>query len=619
MNLLKRWSFGKRPSRRSRLRRWSQYPAQVESLETRTLLSTYVVTSALDTVDANDGVLTLREAITAANATAEHDTITFNIGSGGAYTIQPLSALPYITKPLTIDGTSQPGYSGTPLIELDGSRAGITNGLNVTGGGSTVRGLVINRFLLSGIALSSGGGNTIEDNWIGTDFTGTLDQGNGQQGIRIDNSANNTVRNNTISGNNANGIALLNSYSTGNMIQGNKIGTTADGNAALGNGIWGIIIQFSANNSIGGGTDSFCNVISSNTRGGILLVGSGSRGNVIAGNRVGTCASGVKSMGNGGDGIRFSNGATGNFIGGSGEDGNVIAFNGRNGITLYDSTVGGNSFRGNAVHGNAVDQIDPGPLGCSCVAPTIHSAEWNGSELRIVGTFTGAANTTYFLDFFLSATDDPSTFVGGQQFLFSIQVTTDANGQASFDVTHACAVDPNQVTSATTVDSAHSLSLFSAATTIAQVEPPAPPPPPPEPEPEPVPEPAPERTPAERLRDVRESLRDLIRGKVGKAHMQALLKMLAKAEHHLEHGRETQSLVMLKVSAKKLTTLMKTGRLDPEDGQPLLEELRRIIQEVQEQRNDKVEQMLGKLRGTWGKGLDDLFSGKNFEKFASFI
>src|SRR5207253_10170338 len=88
---------------------------------------------------------TLRAAIEQANATSGADTITFNIGTG-PQTIKPASPLPTISGPVTIDGTTQPGHDTAPIIELDGSNAGTastTNGLVITAGGSTVKGLIV--------------------------------------------------------------------------------------------------------------------------------------------------------------------------------------------------------------------------------------------------------------------------------------------------------------------------------------------------------------------------------------------------------------------------------------------------------------------------------------------
>ena len=84
------------------------------------------------------------------------------------------------TDAVILDATSQPGYPGKPIIEIDGTSvaAGDQNGLTLQAGGSTVRGFVINRFKNDGIEIELGDGNTIEGNYIGTDVTGTLDQGN---------------------------------------------------------------------------------------------------------------------------------------------------------------------------------------------------------------------------------------------------------------------------------------------------------------------------------------------------------------------------------------------------------------------------------------------------------
>src|SRR5688500_10596152 len=72
-----------------------------------------------------NSICTLRAAIVQAHSHPGADLITFNISPGGAQTITPGLRLPEITDPVTIDGTTQPGFAGAPLIEL--------NGVNVTG------------------------------------------------------------------------------------------------------------------------------------------------------------------------------------------------------------------------------------------------------------------------------------------------------------------------------------------------------------------------------------------------------------------------------------------------------------------------------------------------------
>src|SRR5512135_2826797 len=108
--------------------------------------ATFTVNSAADTDDGicNATNCTLREAVEAANAAPGPDIIRFSIGSG-AKTIALLSPLPTITDPVTLDATTQPGYSGNPLIELDGSGAGPgANGFRINAGNSVVAGFVIN-------------------------------------------------------------------------------------------------------------------------------------------------------------------------------------------------------------------------------------------------------------------------------------------------------------------------------------------------------------------------------------------------------------------------------------------------------------------------------------------
>jgi hypothetical protein len=89
---------------------------QIEALEGRCLPSTFLVTT---TDDAGAG--SFRQAILDANATPGTNEIDFAIGDGGAQTIRPTSALPEVTHSVVIDGTTQPGFAGSPLIDLDGA------------------------------------------------------------------------------------------------------------------------------------------------------------------------------------------------------------------------------------------------------------------------------------------------------------------------------------------------------------------------------------------------------------------------------------------------------------------------------------------------------------------
>ena len=104
--------------------------------------STLVVTNTNQS-----GPGSLYQAIVDANDPGPRDTITFNIPGAGPHTIAPTArSCRSITQPVVIDGTTQPGYAGTPLIEISGQNAGTAFGLVVNGSNSIVRGLAINRF-----------------------------------------------------------------------------------------------------------------------------------------------------------------------------------------------------------------------------------------------------------------------------------------------------------------------------------------------------------------------------------------------------------------------------------------------------------------------------------------
>jgi parallel beta-helix repeat protein len=164
---------------------------------------------------------------------------------------------------------------------------------------------VINRFAYAGIIIQGGSENVIEGNYIGTDVTGTIAQGN-SDGIRIEDAPNNLIGGNSpaarniISGNERTGMEILWSGSVGNTVQGNYIGTDATGTAGLGNRTHGIHTYADTYSVIGPG-----NVVSDNgdsaLRDGfaILLTASNEAGySQVIGNLVGTDVSGTMALGN---------------------------------------------------------------------------------------------------------------------------------------------------------------------------------------------------------------------------------------------------------------------------------------------------------------------------------
>jgi len=313
--------------------------------------ASFTVTSA-----GNSGAGTLRQAILGVNSNPGPHTITFNISGSGPFTITPSTSFPSISNVVTIDGTSQPGYAGAPIIELNGASAGASSsGLTITCGGCTVRGLVINRFGQNGILLMNGGTNTITGNYLGTDVTGTLRRGNSGANLLITNSAANLIggttaaERNIISGGNDDGVDLVGTGARNNVIQGNYIGTDVTGTLSVSNwnGIW--IIQGAHSNVIGGTVTGAGNVISGNNEEGLEIQDATSRWNVIQGNFIGTDRTGTLSVSNRGSGVLLEN-SGGNQLGGSTVGaGNVISGNGKDGVRIAGTSATNNLMRGNFI------------------------------------------------------------------------------------------------------------------------------------------------------------------------------------------------------------------------------------------------------------------------------
>jgi hypothetical protein len=305
----------------------------------------------------DSGAGSLRQAILDANANAGADVINFSIGTG-QQTIVLATALPVITDPVTIDATTQPGFAGVPLIEVQPDRTLVFDGFKITSGNSVLRGLVINRFRGHAVVLETGGGNVIEGNYIGTDATGTAGEGNFSNGVFILSSSNNRVggltagARNVISGNFQNGVHMALGASN-NVVQGNYIGISAAGNVAVPNVNDGVLIFNNApNNTIGGTTTAARNVISGNSSDGISI--DSSNGTVIQGNFIGLNAQGDAAINNVSNNLAVSN-SSNTIIGGSTTTpgtapGNVIVsmflFGGAN--TLVQGNLVGTNAAGTA-------------------------------------------------------------------------------------------------------------------------------------------------------------------------------------------------------------------------------------------------------------------------------
>jgi parallel beta-helix repeat protein len=363
-----------------------------------------------------DGVISLREAIQAANNTAGEDTIGFNIpGCGGVCAIQPLTPLPALSGGgTTIDGYTQPGAAPATettlailLIELDVSQ--VTefsgDGILITSANNVVQGLVINRYGLnangatSGIEIIGEGAfnNIVAGNYIGTDPSGT--SGTSSEGCSVilspdthDNliGGDSPGERNILSANNVYGVKLDGVGVDGNTVSGNYIGADATGTADLGNRLEGVYIGASASgNTIGGDTLGERNIISGNNQMGIWLRGSTNyhpTDNVIIGNYIGLDVTGAARLANTGEGVTIWN-AQDNFI-----MYNVISGNGDEGIYLSanDADLTGNVIVGNLIGTDATGTVEMRNLEDGI---SIYSSDgYQARDNLIGGVVVGAGN-----------------------------------------------------------------------------------------------------------------------------------------------------------------------------------------------------------------------------------
>jgi hypothetical protein len=254
---------------------------------------------------------------------------------------------------------------------------------NTIGGTAPVARNVISGNRADGI-LSAGTGEVIEGNYIGTDITGT--QGLGNNGDGISASSNTTIGvaggGNVISANGGNGISLP---GTANLVQGNQIGTDITGTHALGNGGSGVFITGS-NNTVGDTAVGAGNLISANGGDGIEIIADGTQ---VQGNLIGTNGSGTAALGNGGDGIAILNGSANTIGGTTTAAANVISANGGSGVFIAGVSATSNLIAGNFIGTDVSATISLGNRGDGV---TIQ----NASNNTIAGTVTGAGNVIAF-------------------------------------------------------------------------------------------------------------------------------------------------------------------------------------------------------------------------------
>ncbi|GGJ35556.1 DUF4114 domain-containing protein [Neoroseomonas lacus] len=281
---------------------------------------------------------------------------------------------------LALDGTAL-GNSG------DGISIAATSSANLIGynpdaaalaaAGSPSAGVISNVISANGgngISLHGSADNVVVSNRIGTSVDGNTSMGNGGNGIWLtDGSNGNTIGGtvvgndaagdpndptgdkgtvtpifvapplgNLVSGNGQNGV-LIDEQSQNNLLNGNYIGTTADGNTALGNQGDGVAIINADFNSLHGCTvvDNpfiYYNVVSGNAGNGIHVTDSDHV--TIRANFVGIGANNAVMVGNAGDGILIDGSSRNTQVGGVIPLGNVVSGNALNGIEVTDTASG---------------------------------------------------------------------------------------------------------------------------------------------------------------------------------------------------------------------------------------------------------------------------------------
>ncbi|MFQ5649312.1 MAG: FlgD immunoglobulin-like domain containing protein [bacterium] len=247
------------------------------------------------------------------------------------------------------------GTDVTGTADLGNSGGVSINGSNNTIGGTTTGALnVISGNDGTGIGIfNNSTGNIVQGNFIGTDVTGTSALGNGGFGVQIEQGASNNIvggttaeAGNVISGN-SRGVHIFGTNSTGNQVLGNNIGTDITGTVAIGNGI-GVSLEETQNNIIGGTTAGARNIISGNTETGVGFFGSGASNNLVQGNYIGTDVNGTADLGNSGTGVGIN--GSNNTIGGTTAGArNIISGNDGVGVSIGGSGTAGNLVQGNFI------------------------------------------------------------------------------------------------------------------------------------------------------------------------------------------------------------------------------------------------------------------------------
>ncbi len=237
-------------------------------------------------------------------------------------------------------------------------------------------------------------GTVVEGNLIGTDVAGTLALPN-SVGVWVHGgSTQNTIGGSTsgagnlISGNTGGGVSITDIGTARNVVAGNKIGTDVSGTLAVPNTGDGVLVNDSGSNTIGGSTSGAGNLVSGNSSLGVEIEGQSAYVNVVAGNLIGTDASGTAALGND-DGVGILGADYGNTIGGSAAGwGNLISGNTETGVVINGQDVVVQSVK-NVIAGNLIGTDISGTFAVPNETGVLID---DSPENTIGGTVSGDAN-----------------------------------------------------------------------------------------------------------------------------------------------------------------------------------------------------------------------------------
>jgi hypothetical protein len=400
-----------------------------------------LTTTVTNTNDSGPG--SLRQAIDDVNAQSG-GTIQFAIGSG-PQTIQLLTGLP-LTESIVIDGRTQPGFTGDPIIVIDGSLAGDVNGLTVRGG--AVYSVVITNFGHYGIY---SGGSTIRNCIIGPDITGKHQNRQSENGL---------VGDGYFEGNLIAGAYLANIFMIGSpTIVNNRIGTDITGNAKF--------PVHTARGILGGGSSVIVANVIGNTDVGITV--RYASGHDIRSNYIG--------VGPGGGDIGNTIGILVEQSPGGPITDNLFANNNRSAIEIASASlrnpITGNTFTNNGLaidlsanqfggDGPTPNDDGDGDLGGNNLTnyPVITRATSFAGSTTITGELSSVPNREYTIQLFAAAN------CGDAQTPQTFTLTTNASGVATFSRTFAASLPSGYAISATATSTLEGTSELSPCVAV---------------------------------------------------------------------------------------------------------------------------------------------------------